>query len=214
MRKKILLGVAIFLLGGVSTIFAQSMNIFPDVQPDAWYYEDVVNMVEWDVIRGNDDGTFKPEANVNRAELSAMWNRYEKHVDELIDEKIASLNISQGEYGSGLTEHHDRLNEIESEIIAINESLGNLWLNMADKYYYRALVLSEEKSINGWLSMLSGVDEVNDYPDCSEITKLKDVAQTTLNIAIEYGVTLASPSVVDIIEGLEETCDALDEIYK
>ena len=53
---------------------------FSDVSTSDWFYQDVMNMVEWDVIQGHPDGTFKPQANVNRAELSAMWNRYDNRV--------------------------------------------------------------------------------------------------------------------------------------
>lgn len=59
---------------------AQTSISFPDVKPTDWFYGDVMKMVEWDVIRGNGDGTFKPANNVNRAELSAMWNRYDKKI--------------------------------------------------------------------------------------------------------------------------------------
>jgi hypothetical protein len=34
------------------------------------------------VILGNDDGTFKPEGLVNRAQLAVMWDRYDDNVDE------------------------------------------------------------------------------------------------------------------------------------
>lgn len=82
--KKILLpviGLSLFI-GGI--VFAQTVKTFPDVLPTDWFYSDVNNMVSWGVIEGNDDGTFKPSANVNRAELSAMWNRYDKRVLSLV----------------------------------------------------------------------------------------------------------------------------------
>jgi len=78
--KKYILPLVFFAIGVLSTsgfAFAQSVVSFPDVKSTDWFYKDVMNMVEWGVIKGNDDGTFKPQANVNRAELSAMWNRYD-----------------------------------------------------------------------------------------------------------------------------------------
>lgn len=68
----------IFAFAGIAL---SSTISFPDVKSTDWFYQDVMNMVNWDVIRGNDDGTFKPSNNVNRAELSAMWNRYDKYLD-------------------------------------------------------------------------------------------------------------------------------------
>lgn len=68
------------------TIFASYMN-FPDVKPTDWFYEDVENMVLWDVIRGNSDGTFKPGNYINRAELSVMWNRYNDYLKTQFEPK-------------------------------------------------------------------------------------------------------------------------------
>lgn len=86
--KRYLQGVmtALLLFAVTSTAFGQTFKLplFPDVPLDAWFEQDVRNMVEWDVIRGHDDGTFKPADNVNRAELSAMWNRYDVRVNELV----------------------------------------------------------------------------------------------------------------------------------
>ncbi|MFN7160572.1 MAG: DUF4352 domain-containing protein [Candidatus Gracilibacteria bacterium] len=82
MKKTMAVGTAIFLVGslfGVGATFAAQMS-FSDVSPSDWFYNDVQKMVDWDVIRGNPDGTFKPGNNVNRAELSAMWNRYNAYV--------------------------------------------------------------------------------------------------------------------------------------
>lgn len=83
--KKLLFALTFFILGGTATLitsfsFAQSLISFPDVSPSDWYYNDVNNMVSWGVIQGNADGTFKPGNNVNRAELSAMWNRYDNYL--------------------------------------------------------------------------------------------------------------------------------------
>ena len=96
--KRFIQGVmAALLLCAMSvTALAQSgwsIQIFPDVPSGVWYEEDVRNMVEWDVIRGNDDGTFAPERNVNRAELSAMWNRYDAKVQEDL-----RVNFGKGGY--------------------------------------------------------------------------------------------------------------------
>jgi len=81
--KKFILGVFFGALVSVTTtVIAGSVVSFPDVSTDDWFYDDVNSMVEWGVITGHDDGTFKPEDGVNRAELSAMWNRYEDHLEE------------------------------------------------------------------------------------------------------------------------------------
>lgn len=55
---------------------------FPDVDESDWFYNDVNDMVDWGVIKGNDDGTFQPDGLVNRAQLSAMWNRYDQYASQ------------------------------------------------------------------------------------------------------------------------------------
>ena len=82
MKKLLSISILTSLLGfGVAS--ASSAISFPDVDSTDWFYDDVMSMVDWGVIQGNDDGTFKPENNVNRAELSAMWNRYDERVQEI-----------------------------------------------------------------------------------------------------------------------------------
>ena len=49
---------------------------FSDVKAGNWFYNDVQNMVQWGVIKGYSDGTFKPNNPVNRAELSTMLSKY------------------------------------------------------------------------------------------------------------------------------------------
>jgi hypothetical protein len=68
------LGVTIMF---AATVFALTTS-FKDVSNTDWFYQDVMNMASWDVIRGYPDGSFGPENIVNRAELSAIINRYDK----------------------------------------------------------------------------------------------------------------------------------------
>ena len=50
-------------------------NIFSDVKADDWYYEAVVGSVKYGWISGYEDGTFRPNANITRAEVTAIVNR-------------------------------------------------------------------------------------------------------------------------------------------
>lgn len=45
---------------------------FPDVQPDAWYYDYVETMYNNGWINGYPDGMFRPEVGINRAEIAKM----------------------------------------------------------------------------------------------------------------------------------------------
>jgi hypothetical protein len=90
--KKFLSALIFFIVGSIATLitgfaFAQTIIHFPDVKSTDWFYNDVNNMVDWGVIKGNADGTFRPESNVNRAELSAILNRYNDYLKTQFVEK-------------------------------------------------------------------------------------------------------------------------------
>lgn len=54
---------------------AATVQAFPDVQPDDWYYDAVMNAAAYGWVGGNPDGTFAPNAPVTRAEAAAILNR-------------------------------------------------------------------------------------------------------------------------------------------
>ena len=50
-------------------------NIFSDVSESAWYYSHVIRAIQYGWINGYADGTFRPDATVTRAEVTAITNR-------------------------------------------------------------------------------------------------------------------------------------------
>ena len=96
MKKTFISFLAVALLMFGTSVFALTTS-FPDVPEGVWFYEDVMNLASWDVIRGYPDGTFKPGNNANRAEIAAMLNRYNTHIlgeqGILNDISLAKLNI-------------------------------------------------------------------------------------------------------------------------
>ncbi len=50
-------------------------NIFSDVHEDDWFYGVVVGSIRYGWINGYPDGTFRPYANITRAEVAAIVNR-------------------------------------------------------------------------------------------------------------------------------------------
>lgn len=94
--KKLLI-ISLCLIIGIFSVktFGAITKQFSDVPPESWFYDAVMNMVDWDVIRGHDDGTFKPADNVNRAELSVMWNRYHNKVTSDINMQTDYLKTEQ-----------------------------------------------------------------------------------------------------------------------
>lgn len=61
------------LAGVIPTAFAAT--VFTDVEESAWYAEAVESLTEKGIIKGYEDGTFKPSDNVNRAELAVTLDR-------------------------------------------------------------------------------------------------------------------------------------------
>ncbi|MBE6913291.1 MAG: S-layer homology domain-containing protein, partial [Ruminococcaceae bacterium] len=57
----------IMCISMISTVFAAEMN-FVDVQPDAWYYEDVKYAVENGLINGKTENLFAPASSLTGSE--------------------------------------------------------------------------------------------------------------------------------------------------
>lgn len=47
-------------------------DIFPDVRTSAYYYDAVKTLVEKEIIKGFDDGTFRPDNTITRAQMASM----------------------------------------------------------------------------------------------------------------------------------------------
>ena len=68
-------------------------NIFSDVNPNDWFYEQVVGSIKYGWIQGYADGTFRPDNTITRAEVTTITNRMlgravdeafvDRHSDEL-----------------------------------------------------------------------------------------------------------------------------------
>ncbi|NCP67779.1 S-layer homology domain-containing protein [Candidatus Peregrinibacteria bacterium] len=88
-------GVALGIIIAFSTN-ALAKN-FPDVNASDWFYDYVQKIEQWGIISGNDDGTFAPEREVVRAELSKMFVLLDERTDEKIDESQASMQLKINE---------------------------------------------------------------------------------------------------------------------
>ncbi len=88
--------ILISLAGGIlfSVGLAQVLG-FPDVTEDQWFYPYVMTIKDWNIVNGNDDGTFKPSNNINRAEFSKMIVRYDERVDQKIFDAVSVIATSE-----------------------------------------------------------------------------------------------------------------------
>ena len=55
---------------------ANEENIFADVKPDAWYYDEVMYAAKLGITTGYPDGSFRSENTLTRAEAVTMLNRF------------------------------------------------------------------------------------------------------------------------------------------
>ena len=72
-KLKILL-ITLLLLFSTVTVTLGKQVFFTDVKENAWYYKDVKSLHDKGIINGYSDGTFRPNENVTRAEVSKMIN--------------------------------------------------------------------------------------------------------------------------------------------
>ncbi len=57
---------------------------FPDVSPEAWYYEQVQTLAQLHAVNGYPDGTFGPSRNINRAEFVTILSQFAEPGGEMI----------------------------------------------------------------------------------------------------------------------------------
>lgn len=81
---KLFLGLFAFVFAlncNVNSVSAQQAKIFPDVAANHWAAAQIKELSEQGVIVGYPDGTFKPDANVTRAEFASMaiWALGQEH---------------------------------------------------------------------------------------------------------------------------------------
>ena len=85
-----------FAVGG-----EEGENIFSDVDEDDWFYDAVVNSIQYGWIHGYGDGTFRPNNPITRAEVTAIVNNMlgraadEDFVDEHTDELTPFSDIEK-----------------------------------------------------------------------------------------------------------------------
>jgi len=50
-------------------------QIFSDVNPDAWYYKEIERGALYGLLRGFDDGTYRPDEPMTRAQSGVVMTR-------------------------------------------------------------------------------------------------------------------------------------------
>lgn len=87
--RSLAVGLVLGLTAGAYSL--SGANTFPDVSPSDWFAQYVNQIKDWGIISGNDDGTFAPGRNVNRAELAKMFVLQDERIDEKITSALADV---------------------------------------------------------------------------------------------------------------------------
>lgn len=84
MSKKIILILLFIFFVFTSIAFAEQAEdlLFPDVEEGSFYEEAVKNMSDLGVIKGYNDGNFKPNNPITRGEMATILDRYDKIIEE------------------------------------------------------------------------------------------------------------------------------------
>lgn len=201
MKKTIVGLIAGMLVMTCFSVYAV-VTSFPDVPPEEWFYEDVMTLASWDVIRGYPDGYFRPGDYANRAEVSAIINRYDKHVDDKINEAFTNLNNSE--------EFIDTFGDAVSGVFA--DTFNDIQTNLGDLYYAHALGMVDTAAMyynHAWNESIfkTYVFEIS----CDKFDPLRNTASTYLNKAKNY-IDVSSSEEDDIlgqIDSYKTMCEQL-----
>jgi len=71
-RGKCALGIA----RGVMKFLGMEVNMFKDIDQQAWYAKSIETVVRAGIMGGYPDGTFKPDKPLTRAEIASIFSRY------------------------------------------------------------------------------------------------------------------------------------------
>jgi len=57
---------------------------YPDVKNGQWFYDAVMEASADGIVLGYEDGTFRPDGNLSRAELAVIWQRMKRAINKMI----------------------------------------------------------------------------------------------------------------------------------
>lgn len=184
----------------MATLFATAYaatRSFTDVSTTDWFYNDVMNMADWNVIQGYPDGTFGPANNVNRAELSAMWNRYDTHVADKINQAVTNISLPSSTTST----------QTSTELENMKVTIGNLYLALA--------TTQVSLSANDFQAQFNNArfnDLGSSYPvNCSAFDLSKNLAKAYIARARDFTTvsTTEENNIVSGIDNYKNLCNSL-----
>ena len=94
MKKKLLMRLAAAALAVGMCLSSAGASYFTDVSPNAWYYDAVTECSDYGLLNGYQNGTFRPNATITRAECAALLDRM-VDPDEPLGSEIGYQDVSQ-----------------------------------------------------------------------------------------------------------------------
>ena len=93
--KKILIALLLLSLSA-NMVFASYVYFADEDEFADWYESSALTMLAYDVMRGYDDGEFKADENINRAQLAVILDRFTENVlhEDLADEPFFCLEYA------------------------------------------------------------------------------------------------------------------------
>lgn len=125
MKKTISLVIISSLFG--SAVALAGAKLFSDVNSSIWYANAVASLSEKGIINGYTDGTFRPDNNVNRAELAVMMDRLLQYVEtgEVANDKVADNTTNSSCSAITSTNLVDMYSKITTNITNTDQNIKN-----------------------------------------------------------------------------------------
>ena len=129
--------LAVLQIVQVGVVAFSDHTTFSDISQDAWYAQDVATCAKFEIVKGYDDGTFKPEKSVTRGEFMCMLaNASEtlvipaapghwaaKYYNALNGEKVfAGLNLSNSSASL-----NTNISRYEMAVMVVNFLVNDQW---------------------------------------------------------------------------------------
>lgn len=124
--NKFLKGLAVGTLLIFIPITYAGFSYFSDVPDDAWYSDAVYSLAQKGIVEGYEDETYRPENNINRAEMAVMLDRLITYVES----EKGPITILNDAVPIEITDK--TFEEVKKDPFAIESQSGSDSINLID----------------------------------------------------------------------------------
>lgn len=161
--------------------------MFTDVKPGTWYYNLIARFLRMKAISGYEDGSFRPDQNITRAEAISFIDKHRRHQAALVKSLLPSVVTIKGRRANGTGTLGSGVILDKQGYIATNAHVA---MDGLDRWHSLQVYLDDMPTV--------GLDAV---------VPCGDLAQDIAIIKIQADPSLLQP--VQFAEGI----DLLDECY-